>query len=166
MDTADTTFFEESKPVTSRAAFVLLGILVLVLGYGAFTQLYLGKSFGNGMVSGKMLGLFALLVFGLLLFYKMQRLNIRVSNYGIYVSLKPFGENELPFADMAFIEVITLPKLRYGIRYNRVFGKVYSAKANTGLLIKMQSGHSFLIATDRAEELELKITARYPKLKA
>jgi hypothetical protein len=74
-----------------------------------------------------------------------------------------FGKKQIPFAQIAAAEAVTYRPIReyggWGLRRG-ANGWAFNVSGNRGVLLKLRAGGTFLIGSQRAEELEQAIRAR------
>src|SRR5690554_6746134 len=67
----------------------------------------------------------------------------------------PFVKRTIPWKDIESYKVINYGFVGgYGIRLTMKYGTVYNIKGNKGLFVKLKNGKTFIVGTQKPEELE------------
>ncbi len=105
---------------------------------------------------------FTFLIFAWMILLKLET---TIDELGISAYFKgiPFAKRIIPFSQIKKLEVITYEPLfeygGWGVRFNFKKGWCYNVSGNKGLLITYKTGKTFLVGTQRADELtELLLT--------
>ena len=132
---------------------ILLGIGSILI-FGIYKQIILGEPFGDQPMSDVGLIIFALLILGLIAFFRIMQLKTEIDEKGIRMNFFPFVKKEVLWSDLKRLEVVNYGFVGYGIRIGTKHGTVYNTKGNKGLAIELQNGRKFLIGTQKETELE------------
>ena len=138
---------------------VVLGIAALQW-WGFVQQILLGIPFGSNPAPDAVMVLF-LLCFGIALplFFVVLRLEIRAVPGELQLRYFPLHlrVRRVPWDEIAHVEAISYRPLRdywgWGIRWGR-YGQAYTVSGNRALLVTLSSGRTFLLGSQRPEELE------------
>lgn len=164
-------FHEEQRlrQVFLRGMMVCLNLLVLSLfGYGIFSQVVMGRPWGNRPMSDAALVLvaaFTLLVIGgvtYLLF--TARLMTEVRSDGLYVRFIPFHRDfrKIGWSEIRSFETRVYRPIReysgWGIRYGSR-GMAYNVSGNRGVRLELEDGKRILIGSQKADELAAAIAS-------
>lgn len=120
-----------------------------------FQQIILGNPVGDHPMSNSavILSLIIPLVF-ILLFYVMQ-LKTEINRETLSFRFVPFVKRTIPWKDIESYKVINYGFVGgYGIRLTMKYGTVYNIKGNKGLFVKLKNGKTFIVGTQKPEELE------------
>ena len=131
---------------------ILFGIALIPL-YGIYKQIIKDEIFGNNPMSNMGLIIFAIGVFGLINFFWYMTLSTEVDNIGIKIHFKPFVKRTIKWNEIESVEMVNYGFVGYGIRFGSKYGTIYNTSGNRGLAIELINGKSFLIGTQRADEL-------------
>lgn len=126
---------------------LLLGLDALVLYLLVFTS---AADEGRGaLVFGVLIMLLLTLLFALF------HLKTKISDECIEMNCFPFVRKKVKWSDVESAEVIDYGFVGgWGIRILTSYGTVYNVKGRMGLYIKLKSQKSFLIGTQKADELK------------
>lgn len=137
-----------------------LPALLLIL-YAMYSQLVLGKPFGNNPMSDEVLIWFGpLIILAILaaiwLFWAMK-LQVAVNQQFLHVRFYPFVNRRIPLMEIEHCEVRKYRPIRefggWGIRYSFKGGKAYNASGNQGVQLVLKGNKKLLIGSQRAAEL-------------
>jgi hypothetical protein len=156
--------FSERQPlkiVWLRAVlFVLLGGLVLLFGWGMFTQLVLGQTWGDKPMSDTMLVLVSVFVIGLwsALSWAILRVSlvVKVDETNLHIAVWPFVRRTVGLAQITTAEAQKIrPLLQFagvGARLMRG-GWAYIVGGDRGVMMSLTDGKKVFVGSDRPEEL-------------
>jgi hypothetical protein len=143
MRRGDGLFLEEQRFSAGLVSALLFGVLiawVLLVASGLIRDLM-------GPV----------LVLALLIFFALARLVIRVSPEGVDVEFQPLIRRHIPLADISSCEARVYRPIReyggWGIRFGWKSGRAYNVRGNRGVQLRLRSGESILLGSQRADEL-------------
>jgi|SRR5690606_3810237 len=146
--------FTESQRFNQWWAWV---IIIFACGFpfvGIYYQLILGKSFGDNPMSNNGLVIFAIcsLLF-VFMFYKMQ-LKTEITHENLSFRFIPFINRTISLSEISSMEVINYGFVGgWGIRFATKYGTVYNIKGNKGLYVHLKDGKTFIIGTQKPEQL-------------
>lgn len=133
-------------------------ILVGILGWGFVQQVLLGHPWGSRPAPDWVLMvslLLPLVVFGGVVF--VLRLETETSAEALVARYRPFRTRHMPYADLRHAEAITYRPIRdyggWGFRYARKRGWAWNVSGNRGVRLGLANGATFLLGSQRAEEL-------------
>ncbi|HUH25118.1 MAG TPA: hypothetical protein VLY87_00695 [Flavobacterium sp.] len=132
-------------------------IILLAGGFpiiGLIQQVYLDKPFGDQPMSNT--GLFLTSGFYLLfiIFFYYMQLQTKITQETIYFRFIPFVKRIINFNEIETYKVINYGFVGgWGIRLGTKYGTVYNIRGNKGLFIKLKNGKSFVIGTQKPDEL-------------
>jgi len=90
----------------------------------------------------------------LILFY-LLKLKTEVNDKGITMSFYPFVNKFVQWPEVKFVSVINYGFVGgWGIRLWTIYGTVYNVCGNKGMLIELNNGKTFVIGTQKEEELK------------
>jgi len=137
-------------------------LMLAILGFGLYQQLYLGKPFGNKPMSNEGLVivtcLASLVIIGIpVLFYKMT-LAVRVDSQYLYINFLPLRRKQILLRDIARWEARTYRPLRdfggWGLKYSfKEKCWAYNVSGDRGVQLELTNGKRLLIGSQRAEAL-------------
>jgi len=145
------------------SSLVLLGIF----GYGAVTQLILGRPFGDPPMPDWLLAVLvafsALVAVVMPCLFRAVKLVTEVRDDGLYVQFFPLRVRRIAFADIEQCEARTYRPLweygGWGIRWG-FHGKAYNVSGNRGVQLTLTGGKRLLIGSQQADELADAVRAR------
>lgn len=118
-------------------------------------QIIFEKTIGDNPMSDSAV-IFSLIipVLFLLLFYAMQ-LKTEITRDTLSFRFVPFVKRTIPWKDMETFKVINYGFVGgYGVRLTMKYGTVYNVRGKEGLFVKLKNGKTFIIGTQKPEELE------------
>jgi hypothetical protein len=142
-----------------------LGVIAL-FAYGIYTQLYLGRAWGDRPMSdGALLfsAVFTIAVSGgtFLLFYALKLITV-VDGTGIQLRFFPLTRKHIRFDAILSCKAVHYHPIKeyggWGIRFSRK-GRAYNVSGDRGVQLELSTGKSFLIGSQRAEALADAINA-------
>ncbi len=134
---------------------ILIGVLLVSL-IGAYKQVLLQQQFGSLPLSYIGLAIFALFQLGMLIFFRMLRLDTKIDKKSIRIQFWPFRQREIEWSKIAYAKVINYGFVGgWGIRYGTKYGTVYNVRGKMGLRIELFSGKKLCIGTQKPEELAM-----------
>jgi hypothetical protein len=164
----DKVLFREEQRFTQVWIWVLLITCFLVgvvpIWYGVYQQVYLGKPFGDHPGSDTGLIIVAifttLLMFGILLLFRLSKLITEIREDGIHFRFPPFIL-KWRMISREEIERYTVGKYSpvgeyggWGVRYSfRKYGRAYNISGNQGLRLYLKNGKVLLLGTQRSQAL-------------
>jgi len=96
----------------------------------------------------------SLIVFVIILFY-LLKLQTEIDQKGVRMSYFPFVSKFTKWSDVKVVSVISYGFVGgWGIRFWTKHGTVYNVRGNKGLLVKLKSGKTFVIGTQKEAELK------------
>ncbi|NLJ48581.1 MAG: hypothetical protein GX428_03210 [Candidatus Atribacteria bacterium] len=159
IENSNQVFFKEIQTVKSQWLWGLVLIPIVVLLYGMVQQFIFKKPWGNNPMSDTGLLIVGLIVVaGLPLFVFLNRLEIQVSNYGIYYRYRPFHfqYQRIPKENLLSYQIVHYRPLRdhggWGIRYGK-YGKAYTLSGETGVQLVTIDQKKILLGTLKPEEI-------------
>lgn len=91
-----------------------------------------------------------------ILFVEFLRLNTRFDANGIEMRFKPLSKKDFKWSDVESADVIDYGFVGgWGIRLGTKYGTVYNTQGKEGVLLKLKTGKSVVIGTQRASELKI-----------
>jgi hypothetical protein len=154
--------------IIGLVAAVGLGTVIL-FGYALFTQLVLGRPFGNAPMSDGGLVAMAVCVTGfdvcLAALLLLARLETSVCDDGLHVHYHFLLVNRvIPYEDILDCRARTYrPIMEYGgwgVRWSLSHGKAYNVSGKRGVQLQLADGKKLLVGSQRADELADAINAR------
>lgn len=117
--------------------FALLALPVYVFWY---------KGFYEGLKAAPIALIFVL--------FFILKLKTEIDVKGIKMNYFPFVKKTIEWADINAVNVINYGFVGgWGIRFWTKYGTVYNVRGNRGLLVELNNGKSFVIGTQKEEEL-------------
>ena len=145
-----TTKFEETQPFSSNSIIwivfsIVLGVVLFRL-YQQYPQVH----------PPLFIPLCILLLTFVWLFLLKLVTTIDESGIHFYFTHLPFAYNHFKWEEVKLVQVITYnPWLTgFGLRHFSAWGTVYNVKGKQGLQIILNSGKTYLLGTQRPEELQ------------
>jgi len=137
-------------------------LVVFLMGYGLYQQVFLGRPFGSNPSSDTALivttVLVILFVAGITWLFYRATLATEVRKDGLYVRYFPFhlSWRKIPLENLKACEAVTYSPLvdygGWGIRWGRA-GRAYNVYGNRGVRLTYDNGRSLLIGSQMADEL-------------
>ena len=164
-------FYEEQKFRQKWLLFLIIPIFIIllfILIYSLYQQLYLKEPFGNNPMSDKGLIVFSFFIFvlliGLIWLLIKMKLNVLVKDKYLYIRFYPFIKREIQVDDIESYKAIIYNPLKeyggWGIRVSiKGRGMAYNVSGNSGVDIRLKNGKRFLIGSQRSIELASSIKA-------
>lgn len=147
--------FQESQRFNQWWLWLIIFFACSFPFIGFVQQIILGKPFGDNPMSN--IGLIISLVFSITfmaLFYAIQ-LKTEITRETISFRFVPFMKRTYPFNEIESYEVIHYGFVGgWGIRFGTKYGTVYNIKGTKGLFVKLKNGKTFIIGTQKPQELE------------
>jgi len=148
---------------------LLAGPVVIVL-FGLFQQVVLGRPWGNHPVSNRAF----LLIAGALCLFVVWFLNLRLVTE-VYPDTLVIGFPLLwPSRRVSFADIVSARAMIYrpiadyggwGIRWNfSTSTTAYTAKGNRAVMLRLVDGRNVLLGSQTPEELELVLVSRPPQI--
>ncbi|NNJ97035.1 MAG: hypothetical protein HKP12_07725 [Gammaproteobacteria bacterium] len=162
-------FHEEQQ---FRQPWVWILLLLLTLGvsalfiYGIYKQLYLGQAWGDRPMTDNALIFSAVLTVAVsggacLLFYTLRLITI-VNGAGIQLRFFPLTRKNIRFDAIRSCKAVRYHPIReyggWGIRFSKK-GRAYNVSGDRGVQLELSTGKSFLIGSQKADELADAINA-------
>jgi hypothetical protein len=157
-DTTDSVLFHEVQHLRQLWLWLLILIPVAVSWYTFIVQIVLGHPVGNNPAPDLVVWVIWI-VFGIgfILLLCTTKLTTEVRRDSIYISLFPFYSRTIPLRDVVGYEVREYHPLReyggWGIRFAPWKKRAYTMSGNKGVELKIPTGMSFLIGSQRSDEL-------------
>lgn len=156
--------FEEKQKPKQFWIWALLIVVCSMPLYGLYSQMVLGKPFGNNPMSNS--GLVLLFCFLLLtaVFVLNITLRTKICKDGIYVKMFPFHAKFKVYHKESLAEAYVRkyqPVKEYGgwgLRYGFKNGIAFNVSGNMGLQLELKSGKKILIGSNKPKELEHALT--------
>lgn len=152
--------FREEQRFTQWWLWLILLALAVIPLFGIYEQIIHGRQFGDKPMSDSGLILFAVFIFGLISLMFFMKLKTEVNASGIKMSFSPFVKKNISWTDIKSAKIVRYEFVGYGIRFGSSYGTVYNTKGDMGLAIKTGSGQSFVIGTQKQDELH-KLVQKY-----
>ncbi|MDD1675638.1 MAG: DUF6141 family protein [Methanomicrobiales archaeon] len=157
---SDPPLYEETQRFHQVWILLFVGFITLITWYSFYQQIILGIPFGNNPGSDAVVAIL-FIVFGILLpvLFLVMRLEIQVTRTALWFRFFPFHLQwrEVPSGAIAEAKAVRYrPLLEYGgwgIRLGRR-GIAYNVSGDRGVQITLKGGKSFLLGSQRAEEME------------
>lgn len=157
---AEKTAFYEVQRFRQAWIWIIVLSIAALMWYAFIRQVVFGEPFGTNPAPDWMIFLF-LAFFGLIFpaFLLVMRLEIRVSGNMLAFRMYPLHPHWklYPAADIAGVMAVIYRPFReyggWGIRFGRQ-GIAYTVSGDTGVLVRLASGRSFLLGSRRSLELE------------
>ncbi|MCY4780311.1 DUF6141 family protein [Sphingobacterium sp. UT-1RO-CII-1] len=157
-------FFKEDQCFTHWSVWwvwvILFGLDILLL-YGVYVQLILGKPFGDKPASDVGLLFATVLLLGITLLFALFRLQTIIKEDGVYVRFYPF-HIKMRYFPWSELEKVYVRKYKpiteyggWGLRIGGVKnGTAYNMSGNKGLQLVFKRGKKLLIGTRKSNELQ------------
>jgi len=158
------TYFRETQKFTQWWLWLILLALTAISLYGLLKAVRVNdiginkeNLVDNIIPSAVCLGVLAL--FGIL------RMETEIGSKGIYMEFFPFVKKHISWTDIKSLNIVKYGFVGYGIRLGSKYGTVYNTKGNKGLWVQLKNGKTFVIGTQKQNELKRLIkTERILKL--
>lgn len=146
--------FSETQKFTQWWIWAILCSIVLIPGYGIYSQEILGKTFGNNPTNSFNLAIILFAFVLLLLLFMRFRLKTKVTMQFVEVEFRPFVKKKWSWDEIEEAAVINYGFVGgWGIRIWTKYGTVYNVKGNKGLYLKTKKGKRYCIGTQKEENL-------------
>lgn len=152
--------FEEVQRFRQPWLWAVVAGIAALQWWGFVQQILLGIPFGSKPApDGVMVILVLCFGIGLPLFFFLLRLETRAVPGELQFRFYPLHlrVRRVPLDEIAHVEAITYRPLAdywgWGIRWGR-YGQAYTVAGNRALLVTLASGRSFLLGSQKPEELE------------
>jgi len=156
--------FKEVQQFRQIWVWVLLGGILVLLSYGTFQQLILGKPWGSKPMPNLVLILVFLIVIGIAIFIAFIQLKTVIHRQGIKVNFSPLSKKEITWEEIAVVKYKPLREYGgWGVRYSFKEGKAFTTSGNQGIKIATKSGDKILIGTQKPEEAQKIISSIFFK---
>lgn len=157
----DPPLFSETQRFRQSWVLLLIGGIAFIAWYSFFQQIVCGIPFGNNPASdtGVVILFIGLGVFLPILFLFIMRLEIQVTQRALWFRFFPlhFRWREVPLDTIADVKAgVYRPMLEYGgwgIRLG-IKGVAYTVSGDRGVQVTLKNRKSFLLGSNRAEEME------------
>ncbi len=134
---------------------------LLLIIYAMYSQLVLGKPFGNNPMPDEVLiwfgPLIILAILACIWLFRAMKLQVAVNQQFLHVRFYPFVNRRIPLAEIEHCEVRTYRPIRefggWGIRYSFKGGKAYSVGGNEGVQLVLKGNKRLLIGSQCAADL-------------
>lgn len=158
------TYFRETQKFTQWWLWLILLALTAISLYGLLKAVRVNdiginkeNLVDNIIPSAVCLGV--LVLFGIL------RMETEIDSKGIYMEFFPFVKKHISWTDIKSLNIVKYGFVGYGIRLGSKYGTVYNTKGNKGLWVQLKNGKTFVIGTQKQNELKRLIkTERILKL--
>ncbi len=163
------TYFKEEQHFTQLWLWIVLTIamsaMIIPMAIGLYTQLILGKPWGNQPISDNGLlwvsGLELVFAIGLIFLFVKMRLITTVKADGLYYRYPPLILKEKEIGKDK-IETFTIREYKpvkeyggWGIKFGMgQIGKAYNVKGNIGMQLLLKSGKKVLFGTQRPDAFQ------------
>jgi len=162
-------YFSEEQRFTQPWLWIVLilamGAMIVPMFIGLYTQLVLGKPWGNQPMSDSGLlwvsGLEVLFTIGLFLLFAKMKLVVKVSESGLHFRFPPLILKEKIIArdELSSFEIREYKPVKeyggWGNKFGRgKIGKAYNVKGNIGMQLVLKDGHRILFGTQRADAFQ------------
>jgi hypothetical protein len=153
--------FHEVQRFRQVLVWVLLGFIALLVWHNFIQQILLGAPMGSNPASdGVLVVLWVVFGIGFPVWFYLMKLETRVSDGVLCFRFFPLHPRwkKIPADQIAGAMAITFRPFReyggWGIRLGRR-GIAYTVSGDRGVIIRLKSGKSFVLGSQRAEELEV-----------
>ncbi len=165
MGEGKTVLFEEVQHFRQPWLWVVVLGIAALQWWGFVQQILLDTPFGSNPAPDGLLVLFLLCFgIGMPLVFAVMRLEIRAVPGELQFRFFPLhlGVRRVPREEIAHAEAITFRPLRdywgWGIRWGP-YGQAYTVAGDRALMVTLTSGRTFLLGSQRPEELESALRA-------
>jgi hypothetical protein len=158
--------FKEIQHFRQPWIWILVGGIACIAWYSFIRQIILGDPFGSNPASDAGV-IIILVIFGIIfpVWFLIMRLEVQVTSSSLSFRMFPLHVNwrEVPFGTIDCVMAVIYRPIReyggWGIRFGRK-GIAYNVSGDRGVQVTLTSGKSFLLGSQRAEELELVLRSR------
>lgn len=152
--------FSEVQQFRQVWIWLLVGFLAVLAWFSAVWQVLLGRPFGTNPAPDLLvLVILVILGVGFPLWFLVMRLETEVTPGLLRFRFFPLHIRwrEVPAAEIAGADSVVYRPIRdyggWGIRFGKD-GRAYNVSGNRGVVIRLVSGRSFMLGSERPEELE------------
>ncbi len=161
--------FREEQRFRQLWLLAMMGVPALLIFYGAYRQLALGRPWGNNPMPDVGLALFLAGYLLFLFWFLGLKLVTEVRDQELYIKfVRLWRARRIPLDQIRQATALTYsPILDYGgwgIRWGRN-GMAYNVSGDRGVLLELASGKKVLVGSQRAEDLARAIEERKSLLK-
>lgn len=147
--------FEETQRFSQKWIWILLIVSFIIAMAGAISPFFQNptETEFKTLVVGNII---TISIFGLLvLLLYVLKLNTKIKADGIRMQYFPFLKRKYTWTEIESAEIIDYGFVGgWGIRIYTKYGTVYNVAGSKGLHIKLRNGKSFVIGTQKSEQLE------------
>ncbi len=146
--------FKEQQKFTQWWLWLLLigvGIPPIV---GLYQQLIQNKTYSDSSLSMTGLAIYTIVIVLLIALFLILTLKTEINSQGIHMHYIPFVKKHTAWKDIENVEIINYGFVGgWGIRWGTDYGTVYNTKGNKGLAITLKTGKTFVIGSQKEDEL-------------
>ena len=148
------TFNEKQKFTQWWLWFILIAVGVSPL-IGIYTQLIQKKPFGDSPLTDTGLIIYTITIFAIIILFLALTLRTKITIKGIQMNYFPFVKKEILWTEIKTAEVVNYGFVGgWGMRWGTAYGTVYNTKGNKGLAIALHNGKTFVIGTQKEDEMK------------
>jgi hypothetical protein len=156
--------FREEQRFNKWWLYLMVGtvavITTILFGYGMFTQLVQGQSWGNRPMPNAALAVMGpmviLLSWGLVFLVRWMSLLVEVRESGVIIRFRPFVRREILFRDIRRCDARTYRPIweygGWGVRFSSK-GMAYNVSGDRGVQLELVNGKRILVGSQRSEAL-------------
>lgn len=146
--------FKEKQKFTQWWLWLILIAVGASPFIGVYTQYLQKKTNGETPLTNTALILYTIIIFALIILFLVLTLKTEITSKGIHMNYFPFAKKEILWKDIKTAEVVNYGFVGgWGIRWGTAYGTVYNTKGNKGLAITLHNGKTFVIGTQKEEDL-------------
>ena len=151
------TFNEEQSFLKSWVGLILIAAFLFPI-YGIYQELETTQGL-NEVAKSNVGSILTILFFiGALVSLLMLKLKTDINEYQIKIKFFPFTNKTIPWSEIQNVTVLNYGFVGgWGVRLWTKYGTVYNISGNKGLYIELKNGDSFLVGTQKEQELKLLI---------
>lgn len=148
------TLFEERQKFDQWWLKAIITIPLCIALIAVYFQLIKGQPFGSKPISNVGVILFLVITVGIYFLIMSFTLITRIDQKVIFYHFKPLSKKTIPWSEVDTAEVLDYGFVGgWGIRIGTKYGTVYNIKGSKGLALKLKSGKTLVIGTQKESEL-------------
>lgn len=133
---------------------ILLGIAAFAT-FAFYRQIIQGQIFGDNPMYDTGLTIFAIVMYALPVLFWRFHLDTHIDEVHINFNFMPLLKKSVSWKDVKSAKVLNYGSVGgWGLKHSKKYGSVYSTGGEMGLAIVMNSGHKFVIGTQKENDLK------------